>query len=63
MIGRNLDGATLPQYTVYSHAHRAAIRDSNGDQLKLLRQALPYGSDYNHAGREEGIMFVAFCNN
>ena len=63
MIGRNPDGAVLPQHAVHSHVHRAAIRDSNGDQLKLLRQALPYGSDHNHAGREEGIMFVAFCNN
>ncbi|KAK4149204.1 pyruvate formate lyase-domain-containing protein [Chaetomidium leptoderma] len=62
MIGRNPDGAALPQHAVHSHVHRAAIRNANGDQLKLLRQALPYGSDHKHAGREEGIMFVAFCN-
>jgi Dyp-type peroxidase family len=62
MIGRNPDGAALPQHAVHSHVHRAAIRNKNGDQLKLLRQALPYGSDHEHAGREKGIMFVAFCN-
>ncbi|KAH6845677.1 pyruvate formate lyase-domain-containing protein [Chaetomium sp. MPI-CAGE-AT-0009] len=62
MIGRNPDGAALPQHAVHSHVHRAAIRNNNGDQLKLLRQALPYGSDHDHAGREKGIMFVAFSN-
>ncbi|KAL2136925.1 hypothetical protein VTI74DRAFT_86 [Chaetomium olivicolor] len=62
MIGRNPDGAALPQHAVHSHVHRAFIRDANGDQRKLLRQALPFGSDQNHAGREAGIMFVGFCN-
>ncbi|KAK0634584.1 pyruvate formate lyase-domain-containing protein [Bombardia bombarda] len=62
MIGRNPDGAVLPQHAVHSHIHRANIKDNNGDQRKLLRQALPFGSAAGHAGREEGIMFVAFCN-
>ncbi|KAK3683448.1 hypothetical protein B0T22DRAFT_500972 [Podospora appendiculata] len=62
MIGRNPAGAVLPQHAVVSHIHRAHTRDSNGDQRKILRQALPFGSAGNHAGREEGMMFVAFCN-
>ncbi|KAK4212310.1 hypothetical protein QBC37DRAFT_388937 [Rhypophila decipiens] len=62
MIGRNPDGAALPQHAVHSHVHRAHSRDSNGDQRKLLRQALPFGSAGKHAGRELGLMFVAFCN-
>ncbi|KAK3320632.1 pyruvate formate lyase-domain-containing protein [Cercophora scortea] len=62
MIGRNPAGAVLPQHALVSHIHRANIRDSNGDQRKILRQALPFGSSGNHAGREEGLMFVAFCN-
>jgi len=64
MIGRNPDGAALPQHAVHSHVHRAHVRGSNGDQRKILRQALPFGSagHPHHAGRELGMMFVAFCN-
>ena len=62
MIGRNPDGTVLPEYTTHSHIHRAHVLDSNGDNRKLLRQALPFGASAGHAGREEGLMFVAFCN-
>ncbi|KAK3937327.1 formate c-acetyltransferase [Diplogelasinospora grovesii] len=62
MFGRNPDGTSLPQHAVHAHIRRAHIEDSNGDQRKLLRQALPYGTSAGHAGREEGLMFVAFCN-
>jgi Dyp-type peroxidase family len=62
MLGRNPDGTVLSQHATYAHIHRARITDSNGDQRKLLRQALPFGESAGHAGREEGIMFVAFCN-
>jgi len=62
MIGRNPEGAVLSQHAVHAHTHRAHILDGNGDQRKLLRQALPFGTSDSHAGREEGLMFVAFCN-
>ncbi len=62
MIGRNTEGAVLSQHALLAHTHRAHIRDQNGDQRKLLRQALPFGKSAGHAGREEGLMFVGFCN-
>ena len=61
-IGRKNDGSILSQHATNGHIHRANVRDSNGDQRKLLRQALPYGSVKGHSGREEGSMFVAFSN-
>ena len=61
-IGRKNDGSILSQHATNGHIHRANVRDSNGDQRKLLRQALPYGSVKGHSGREEGSMFVAFAN-
>ncbi|KAF5229568.1 hypothetical protein FANTH_14138 [Fusarium anthophilum] len=62
MVGRNPDGASLPQHATHSHIHRAHIRDKNQDQRKILRQALSFGNSGGHAGREKGLMFVAFCN-
>jgi Dyp-type peroxidase family len=62
MIGRNRDGAVLPQGPADAHIHRAHFLDQNGDNRKLLRQALPFGRADGHAAREEGLMFVAFCN-
>lgn len=62
MIGRNTQGAVLSQHALLAHTHKAHIRDHNGDQRKLLRQALPFGKSAGHAGREEGLMFVGFCN-
>ena len=61
-IGRRNDGSILSQHATYGHIHRANVRDENGDQRKLLRQALPYGNVVGHSGREEGLMFVAFAN-
>lgn len=62
MIGRDTDGAILPQAPGDAHIHRAHVRDANGDNRKLLRQALPFGEQAGHAARETGLMFVAFCN-
>ncbi|KAL8887574.1 MAG: hypothetical protein Q9215_004860 [Flavoplaca cf. flavocitrina] len=62
IVGRRPDGTILSQHAIRGHVHRANVRDSNADQRKLLRQALPFGRDGHHAGREEGIMFVALCN-
>lgn len=62
MIGRNPDGTILPQAPSDAHIHRAHYRDSNGDNRKLLRQALPFGEQADHKAREHGLMFVAFCN-
>ncbi|KAI4233624.1 MAG: hypothetical protein L6R40_007002 [Gallowayella cf. fulva] len=62
IVGRRTDGSILSQHSTRGHIHRANVRDSNGDQRKILRQALPFGRVGHHAGREEGIMFVALCN-
>lgn len=62
MIGRNRDGAVLPQAPMDAHIRRAHFLNENGDNRKLLRQALPFGEQQGHPAREEGLMFVAFCN-
>lgn len=62
MIGRNPEAAILPQGPSDGHIHRAHIEDANGDNRKLLRQALPFGEQADNPAREEGLMFVAFCN-
>ncbi|KAI0408532.1 pyruvate formate lyase-domain-containing protein [Xylaria palmicola] len=65
VIGRRPDGEIISQQAAKaanSHIHRAHTIDSNRDQRKLLRQALPYDESDGHASREKGLMFVAFCN-
>ncbi|KAI1309200.1 pyruvate formate lyase-domain-containing protein [Xylaria venustula] len=65
VIGRKPDGEIISQQRYKAenaHVHRAHTLDENRDQRKLLRQALPYDEINVHASREEGIMFVAFCN-
>ena len=62
VVGRRTDGSILSQHATRGHIHRASVRDSNGDQRKILRQALPFGKVDHYSGREEGIMFVALCN-
>ena len=62
IIGRRTDGSIISQNSTRGHIHRAHVRDSNGDQRKIFRQALPFGKSNNHSGREQGNMFVALCN-
>ncbi|MEO9383354.1 pyruvate formate lyase family protein [Chromobacterium phragmitis] len=62
MLGRNPAGAVLPQGPGDAHIHRAHFLDEDGDNRKLLRQALPFGEQAGHPAREQGLMFVAFCN-
>ncbi|KAI5923477.1 PFL-like glycyl radical enzyme [Camillea tinctor] len=62
VIGRRPDGEVISQNARNAHIHRAHILDDNHDQRKLLRQALPFGESKGQASREEGLMFVAFCN-
>jgi Dyp-type peroxidase family len=62
MIGRNPDGMPLPHGDVNAHIRRVHVLDGNGDNLKLLRQALPFGAHDGSAAREQGLMFVGFCN-
>ncbi len=61
-LGRNPTGAVLPQAPKDAHIHRAHLLDANGDNRKLLRQALPFGEQAGRPAREQGLMFVAFCN-
>ena len=62
MLGRNPAGAVLPQAPGDAHIHRAHLLDEDGDNRKLLRQALPFGEQPGRPAREQGLMFVAFCN-
>lgn len=62
VIGRRHNGVVISQHADRAHIHRAHVLDENKDQRKLLRQALPYGESEGQASREEGLMFVAFCN-
>ncbi|RYC54800.1 dyp-type peroxidase, partial [Xylaria longipes] len=65
VLGRRPDGEIISQQAstiANAHIHRAHTLDHNRDQRKLLRQALPYDESNGQASREEGIMFVAFCN-
>lgn len=62
MIGRDPAGAILPNGDANAHIRRAHVIDSNGDNRKLLRQALPFGEFEGNPAREQGLMFVAFCN-
>ena len=62
MIGRNPEGMALPHGDVNAHIRRVHVLDENGDNLKLLRQALPFGAVDGSAAREKGLMFVGFCN-
>lgn len=62
LIGRNPEGMALPQGDLNAHIRRVHVMDKNGDNLKLLRQALPFGTQDGNAAREKGLMFVGFCN-
>ncbi|KAI2770086.1 PFL-like glycyl radical enzyme [Daldinia loculata] len=62
VIGRRPEGEVISQHAGNAHIHRAHVLDENLDQRKLLRQALPFEESRGQASREEGIMFVAFCN-
>ncbi|KAI0201671.1 pyruvate formate lyase-domain-containing protein [Astrocystis sublimbata] len=65
VFGRRPNGEIISQQAsqaVNAHINCAHTLDHNRDQRKLLRQALPYDETNQHASREEGLMFVAFCN-
>jgi len=60
VIGRDDKGVLIPIDDVKRHVERARIFDDNRDNLKLLRQSMPFGESPLGGGREEGIEFVAF---
>ena len=62
MIGRHQGGAILPQAPEDCHVVRAHRYDGAGDNRKIMRQALSFGERPGHPDREEGLMFVGFCN-
>ena len=62
VIGRGRDGAIIPDDDPHSHIRRARVFDGNQDNLKLLRQALPFGMSDSAQGREKGIYFVSFAS-
>ncbi|KAF4464549.1 formate c-acetyltransferase [Fusarium albosuccineum] len=41
---------------------RIATQGGDSEDETILRQALSFGNSGGHAGREKGLMFVAFCN-
>ena len=61
VIGRNEEGVIIPDNDRRSHIQRARVYDNKRQNLKLVRQALPYGESGSAHGRERGIYFVAFA--
>ncbi|MEL7193015.1 MAG: Dyp-type peroxidase [Bacteroidota bacterium] len=61
VIGRNGEGVIIPDDIKRSHIQRARVYDNQRENLKLVRQALPYGYSETGAGREKGIYFVSFA--
>lgn len=62
VIGRNSEGVILPDDDKRSHIQRARVYNNQRENLKLVRQALPFGHSDSGAGREQGIYFVAYAN-
>lgn len=62
VIGRNSEGVIIPDDDKRSHIQRARVYNNQRENLKLVRQALPFGQSDTGAGREEGIYFVAYAN-
>ena len=62
MIGRDINGETLPKLLETSHVKRARlIREKDGTNTEILRQALPVQIDSEETGSQEKKMhFVAF---
>jgi len=61
VIGRNEDSIVIPDDDKRSHIQRARVYDHQRANIKLVRQALPFGKSPTGAGREEGIFFVAYA--
>jgi Dyp-type peroxidase family len=62
VIGRNEYGVIIPDDDKRSHIQRARVYDNQRENLKLVRQALPFGKSDTGAGREKGIYFVAYAS-
>lgn len=62
VIGRNSEGVIIPDDDKRSHIQRARVYNNKRENLKLVRQALPFGHSDSGAGREQGIYFVAYAN-
>ncbi|MDJ0628958.1 MAG: Dyp-type peroxidase [Rhodobacter sp.] len=62
VIGRNVGGTIIPDDDPHSHIRRARVFDHNQDNIKLLRQAMPYGLAGGARAREEGIYFASFAS-
>ena len=62
VIGRNEQGVIIPDDDKRSHIQRARVYNNQRENLKLVRQALPFGQSNSGAGREKGIFFVAYAN-
>lgn len=62
MIGRDTQGAIIPDDDLRSHIRKARVHDHQRRNKPLLRQALPYGQSATARGREQGIYFAAFAS-
>ncbi|MGH1434932.1 MAG: Dyp-type peroxidase [Lewinella sp.] len=62
VIGRNGDAVIIPDDDKRSHIQRARVYNNQRENIKLVRQALPFGKSKTGAGREKGIYFVAYAN-
>lgn len=62
VIGRGIDGTIIPNDDPHSHIRRARVFDRDQRNVKVLRQALPFGSSASGRSREQGIYFIAFAS-
>lgn len=62
VIGRGVNGSIIPDDDQEAHIRRARVFDADQANIKLLRQAMPYGRSPDGPGREAGIYFIAFCS-
>ena len=58
VIGRNEQGVIIPDDDQRSHIQRARVYNDKRENLKLVRQALPFGHSKTNAGRE--LLLVRF---
>lgn len=61
VIGRNSEGVIIPDDDKTSHIQRARVYNNQRENIKIVRQALPFGNSETGPGREQGIYFVAYA--
>ncbi|XP_066293840.1 (2S)-3-sulfopropanediol dehydratase-like [Branchiostoma lanceolatum] len=62
VIGRTVKDDILIDFDPRRHIKCAKILDPSGRHPRILRQAMPYGSNDTGVGREEGLFYISCAN-